>query len=284
MKKALKFLAATLAAFSLLGFMSCDDEESTTYYKITVGATEHGTVTCRLPEHSEGEAFAIDIVSSDNYTVGDISVKTASGKELTCKEEKWGNIGCDGYFYYTMPAENVIVTVTFEERTDLKGIWLSDSYIVTMNGVSTIEFIDKSTKTLVNTQYASNKNKVYVKVDDDEIIVITSEDEFATFEYEDETFTKCTDQDISTVDATYTYTEESTTYKIQIGKSAFEDTLYGNFWYYIDDTGNASVSGHYLIVKNLVLIYPDDGDFAIATVNDNGTITFDGKTYTKQSE
>ena len=44
MKKALKFLAATLVAFSLLGFMSCDDEESTTYYKITVGETEHGTV------------------------------------------------------------------------------------------------------------------------------------------------------------------------------------------------------------------------------------------------
>lgn len=283
MKKALKFLAATLAAFSLLGFMSCDDEESTTYYKITVGATEHGTVDC-LPEQSEGGQFSLSIDSDSNYTIGDISVKTSSGKELTCKKEKWGNIGCDGFFYYTMPAENVIVTVTFEERTELGGIWWSDSYIVNMNGVSTIEFIDKGTETHVKTQYASNKNKVYVKVDDDEIIVITSEDEFATFDYEDETFAKCTGQDISTVDATYTYTEESTTYKIQIRKSAFEDTLYGNFWYHIDDTGNASVSGHYLIVKNLVLIYPDDDDFAIATVNDNGTITFDGKTYTKQSE
>ncbi|MBQ9283368.1 MAG: hypothetical protein IJ717_12795 [Treponema sp.] len=281
MKKALKFLAATLAAFSLLGFMSCDDEESTTYYKITVGATEHGTVDC-LPEQSEGGQFSLSIDSDSNYTIGDISVKTASGKELTCKEERWGNIGCDGYFYYTMPAENVTVTVTFEERTDLKGIWLSDSYIVTMNGVSTIEFIDKSTETLVNTQYASNKNKVYVKVDDDEIIVITSENGFATFEYEDETFTKCTDQEITQADATYTCTEDSTTYKIKISSNEISD--YGNFWYYINDTDNASVSGHYLIVKNLVLIYPDDGDFAIATVNDNGTITFDGKEFSVQSE
>lgn len=281
MKKALQFFTVVLAAFSLLGFMSCDDEESTTYYKITVGATEHGTVTC-LPEHSEGEAFSLDIVSSDNYTVGDISVKTASGKELTCKKEKWGNIGCDGYFYYTMPAENVTVTVTFEERTDLKGIWLSDSYIVTMDGIADIGFINKGTETLANTQYTSNKNKVYVKVDDAKIIIITSENGFATFEYEDETFTKCTDQEITQADATYTCTEDSTTYKIKISSNEISD--YGNFWYYIDDTGNASVSGHYLIVKNLVLIYPDDGDFAIATVNDNGTITFDGKTYTKQSE
>ena len=283
MKKALQFFTVVLAAFSLLGFMSCDDEESITYYKISVQTPENGTVDC-LPEQSEGGQFSLSIDSDSNYTIGDISVKTASGKELTCKKERWGNIGCDGFFYYTMPAENVTVTVTFEERTELGGIWWSDSYIVNMNGVSTIEFIDKSTETLVHTQYASNKNKVYVKVDDDEIIVITSEDEFATFDYEDETFAKCTGQDISTVDATYTYTEESTTYKIQIRKSAFEDTLYGNFWYYIDDTDNASVSGHYLIVKNLVLIYPDDGDFAIATVNDNGTITFDGKEFSVQSE
>ena len=282
MKKALKFLAATLAAFSLLGFMSCDDEESTTYYKISVQTPENGTVDCLLPEKSEGEQFTLYIDSDNEYTVGDISVKTSSGKELPCKKEEWRNIGCNGFFYYTMPAENVIVTVTFEERTDLKGIWLSDSYIVTMNGIADIEFIDKGRETLVNTQYASNKNKVYVKVDDDEIIVITSEDEFATFEYEDETFTKCTDQEITQADATYTCTEDSTTYKIKISSNEISD--YGNFWYYIDDTDNASVSGHYLIVKNLVLIYPDDGDFAIATVNDNGTITFDGKTYTKQSE
>lgn len=83
----------------------------TTKYKVTVAPNiTNGTVTPSETSLAAGETFKVTATPDQDYMLGTVTVKDASGNPITAD--------ADGF--YTMPASNVTVYATFKEKTDAR--------------------------------------------------------------------------------------------------------------------------------------------------------------------
>ena len=87
-------------------------------YKVTVAATENGTVTADKQVAAEGDKVTLTINPADDYSVDSVKV---NGTEITATS---------GVYSFTMPAEDVTVTVTFKKNTG------ESSYSITVANVT----------------------------------------------------------------------------------------------------------------------------------------------------
>ncbi len=74
-------------------------------FTVTVETPVNGTAKANVTEAAEGTEVTISATPNDGYELDAITVKTASGTAVTVTNGK-----------FTMPAENVTVTVTFAEK------------------------------------------------------------------------------------------------------------------------------------------------------------------------
>jgi len=80
-----------------------DDNE----YTITVADAENGTVEASATAAKKGTEITLTITPAEGYLFDAITVKDADGKDVEVKDNK-----------FTMPASNVIVSVTFKEKEE----------------------------------------------------------------------------------------------------------------------------------------------------------------------
>lgn len=80
-----------------------DDNE----YTITVADVENGTVQASATAAKKGTEITLTISPAEGYLFDAITVKDADGKDVEVKDNK-----------FTMPASNVIVSVTFKEKEE----------------------------------------------------------------------------------------------------------------------------------------------------------------------
>lgn len=80
-----------------------DDNE----YTITVADVENGTVEASATAAKKGTEITLTITPAEGYLIDALTVKDADGKDVEVKDNK-----------FTMPASNVIVSVTFKEKEE----------------------------------------------------------------------------------------------------------------------------------------------------------------------
>jgi len=133
-------------------------------YTITDKTAEdaNGTVKLSAEKAVAGDEITVTATPADSYALGEITVKTASGKDVTVTEGK-----------FTMPAENVTVTATFKaiEYT------ITDKTAEDANGTVKLS-VDKAAKGTAITVTATPKtgytlDAITVKTASDKVVTVT---------------------------------------------------------------------------------------------------------------
>ena len=83
-------------------------------YPVTIGKTEHGTVTIAKEDQwaNDGEKITVTVTPDDAYMLDELVIKDKAGKELQVKDNG------DGTYTFTMPEGAVTITATFVEDPD----------------------------------------------------------------------------------------------------------------------------------------------------------------------
>ena len=83
-------------------------------YPVTIGKTEHGTVTIAKEDQwaNDGEKITVTVTPDDAYMLDKLVIKDKAGKELQVKDNG------DGTYTFTMPEGAVTITATFVEDPD----------------------------------------------------------------------------------------------------------------------------------------------------------------------
>lgn len=88
---------------------------ATSTYTVTVNSAENGTVTADKTEAAEGETVTLTVTPADGYVIDTIIVTDADGYVIH-----------DDISYFTMPAYNVIVKVTFAPEPKITDIYVPE--------------------------------------------------------------------------------------------------------------------------------------------------------------
>lgn len=110
MGKSKRWLAAVLAATMVIGLFQSLIRADAVYYSITVGESEHGTVTVNK-ENSQAawsDLVTLTIVCEENYKVDTVTYVTEEGKSFTADP------GSIGEWIFPMPNSNVTVNITYK--------------------------------------------------------------------------------------------------------------------------------------------------------------------------
>ena len=83
-------------------------------YPVTIGKTEHGTVTIAKEDQwaNDGEKITVTVTPDDAYMLDELVIKDKAGNELQVKDNG------DGTYTFTMPEGAVTITATFVEDPD----------------------------------------------------------------------------------------------------------------------------------------------------------------------
>ncbi len=88
---------------------------ATSTYTVTVNSAENGTVTADKTEAAEGETVTLTVTPADGYVIDTFIVTDADGYVIH-----------DDISYFTMPAYNVIVKVTFAPDPKITDIYVPE--------------------------------------------------------------------------------------------------------------------------------------------------------------
>jgi len=88
---------------------------ATSTYTVTVNSAENGTVTADKTEAAEGETVTLTVTPADGYVIDTLIVTDADGYVIH-----------DDISYFTMPAYNVIVKVTFAPEPKITDIYVPE--------------------------------------------------------------------------------------------------------------------------------------------------------------
>ena len=88
---------------------------ATSTYTVTVNSAENGTVTADKTEAAEGETVTLTVTPADGYVIDTFIVTDADGYVIH-----------DDTPYFTMPAYNVIVKVTFAPEPQITDIYVPE--------------------------------------------------------------------------------------------------------------------------------------------------------------
>ncbi|WP_296331605.1 DUF1566 domain-containing protein [uncultured Treponema sp.] len=156
-------LILLLSLYLPLSLFSCksdDDNDSPTYYTITISSTiENGSVSADKTSAASGVTITLTLSAAEGYEFESLSVTTSGGTSLTTTAVTAGTT-----YTFTMPESNVTVSATFK-ATAVTPQKTAGSISYATASVSKTTADEAFTNTLTNTgdgtvSYASSKTDV----------------------------------------------------------------------------------------------------------------------------
>ena len=136
-------LILLLSLYLPLSLFSCksdDDNDSPTYYTITISSTiENGSVEASKKSAASGATITLTLSAAEGYEFESLSVTTSSGTSLTTTAVTAGTS-----YTFTMPESNVTVSATFKETAESVNQKAADAVIAKINAIGTVAYTSDS--------------------------------------------------------------------------------------------------------------------------------------------
>ena len=198
---------------SLFSCKSDDDDDSPTYYTITISSTiENGSVEASKKSASFGESIKLTAKPATGYELDSYSVTDSKGSAITVTNGE-----------FKMPASSVTISATFKETTETVNQKAAAAVIAKINAIGTVAYTD-ACKELID-----DARSAYDALTNDQKVLVTNYSTLTTAESSYSELKTAADNQAAAADViakinaigTVAYSDKSKT-KIDAARSAYD--------------------------------------------------------------